>query len=367
MIIRQSARKPKKPKTAASDEAMAARYDLIKHNKVLYERAFDPELVEAVQPVKHHLVALKWENMVASPCAANISWVREFFAIVGVYEDTCVTIRGTTFDWLGEQINKVLGLSTPFICHFSQLLLGGKTLSLDEIATVLRKPVILAGIPEAAIWFQYVRHNLIPTVHDSTVSQDRCWLLYCILKEQPIDARPIAHAAIKGAALRTSSRLIFPALITKVKTAVKVPVYDSDELVLVKSPIGMNTMDRRRRAISGRTNNVQVPPTLRTEAPQAPRTIQSTAAATPGLSAPPKTFWPSTGYGNEVWLTMLSGQIEDISMKLGALLQLMTTFDNRLTAHERKSDAVWAYQRYWNRVLRQFLRDENVMYAANLP
>ena len=46
---------------------------------------------------------------------------------------------------------------------------------------------MIALTQRAKVWYHFLRSRLMPTMHDQTVSQDRCVLLYCILTGKSIN------------------------------------------------------------------------------------------------------------------------------------------------------------------------------------
>ncbi|KAI3673300.1 hypothetical protein L6452_39417 [Arctium lappa] len=271
----------------------------------------EAELWEAVPTQSQKLeIGVSWERLIGLPFEANLTWVKEFFATIGVCKQNVVTIRGREVNWSLETINRALGLQTPFVCHFNQLVAKIMSVLDEDIAALLVLPgqgwsrdnkrlVIITGDlnPNASLWFQFLRHNIMPSAHDGTLSREKCFLLYCIMKKLPIDVGPVAYAALAYAASRTVSRLIFPSLITKLMKMASVPCYTTDQTIQVANLLSMETMERRKRALKGarpaRTAHVAVPTVLDIAVPTATSAPPAASAAFP--VHPPS----STAYGAE--------------------------------------------------------------------
>ncbi|KAI3759835.1 hypothetical protein L6452_07930 [Arctium lappa] len=337
--------KRKRTDSGIADKKIWDRYKQIKHNDILMERPFAPEFICSLSHVQHHLTAMRWDNLVDVPCKANVTLVTEFFAAIAITKKNPVLLRGKWVDWSGPQINKVLKLKVPFVCSFNQISNNLLTVTDKQISDLLLAPgrdwaldnrrlMIQANslTEEAAVWFQFLRHNVNPTAHDCTLSRDRCVLLYCILKECPVDLGPIACSAIESASRSKKARLIFPALITKLCALAKVPTFDDDKLVSGSVPIDRHTLERRSR--SSKTPSVlQVPP-QDAAPPQAPMPSVRRSPA-------PKTANPTTsyGYGTAEWLATSVMQQEETNQTLKAMLVMLTDLQTRVSRLEERRSA----------------------------
>ncbi|KAJ9552626.1 hypothetical protein OSB04_016671 [Centaurea solstitialis] len=154
--------------------------------------------------------------------------LREFYAKVGSSPNNILEVRGKPIDCTSAALNTALGLSLPLICSYSQMTHGFVEVTDDQILAVLalsghgwtirnnRRFLYTDELNlEAALWFQFMRHNVDLTIHDNKISCDGCLLLYCILRELPIDVGAIARDAILDASKRLGSRLVFPSLLTR--------------------------------------------------------------------------------------------------------------------------------------------------------
>ncbi|KAI9126280.1 hypothetical protein K1719_002701 [Acacia pycnantha] len=82
--------------------------------------------------------------------------------------------------------------------------------------------------PEACVWFHFLRHRLLPTLHTQTISRERAFLLYCLLEGKQIDANALIYWEPFTALQSTTGNLWFPALITKLYRNAKV-IFDARE------------------------------------------------------------------------------------------------------------------------------------------
>lgn len=62
--------------------------------------------------------------------------------------------------------------------------------------------------PITKVWVKFLKSRLMPTIHTTTVSQERLILLYVILKGLPIDVGTIIEREIRECAMKKHKLLL---------------------------------------------------------------------------------------------------------------------------------------------------------------
>ncbi|KAI3698000.1 hypothetical protein L6452_31109 [Arctium lappa] len=238
-----------------------ARYKAQLPSKLLMERDFDPVLIKTYPHIPRLLAAYKWEKAIPFPGTANATLLRELYSAIASAKDTTVVIRGRTVNFGPRALSNSFGMPVPPTCQFASILASLTVDTTREIAATLVMPQFLEKLDlsklsiqsgqltlEASLWFQFLRHNLLPAAHDATLSREKRVLLFCILKELPFDFGPVALSAIRYAASRSGSWLVFPILLTRLLSAARVPSWDKDEVCKSSSRIDQGTVQRIKRS-----------------------------------------------------------------------------------------------------------------------
>ncbi|KAI3734464.1 hypothetical protein L6452_13933 [Arctium lappa] len=262
-----------------------------------------------------------------------------------------VHIRGTRVVFDDASIYAALGMTPPPDCVYARLALQTTVEEDDDIAVTLtipgfgwtmdhRRAIIRSGhlTTAANLWFQFLRHNLMPTLHDGTLSYDKCILLYCILRDHPINLGPIIRSAFREALGRLNARLIFPSLITRLLKHFEVPVDDEDETETHTSCIDQGTIDRMKRSFRfSERSAAQVPLS---------HGASSSRSWSRATSSQPQV--PDAVYGTETWLTILTGQLEEQTVAIRGLQETLATAVSYLSVvDERSQRTASRLAEYW--------------------
>ena len=98
------------------------------------------------------------------------------------------------------------------------------------------KTIIVADLnPEAKVWAAFVKTNLLPTTHDTTLLADRILLVYAIIMNLSIDVGKIVADEIVKCASKKVGRLFFPPLITMLCLEAVVPFGEEEEKLEVRN------------------------------------------------------------------------------------------------------------------------------------
>lgn len=70
--------------------------------------------------------------------------------------------------------------------------------------------------PVSKIWVDFLKSQLMPIIHTTTMSQERLILLYVIVRGLPIDVGAIIEQEIRDCVMKKhkTAALLFPSLIT---------------------------------------------------------------------------------------------------------------------------------------------------------
>ena len=85
----------------------------------------------------------------------------------------------------------------------------------------------------AKVWVNFLKLQLMPTKHTTTVSHERLILLYAIFKGLPIDVGKIIEREIREYAKKKqkTATLVFPSLITSICLVSGVKISTNDESI----------------------------------------------------------------------------------------------------------------------------------------
>lgn len=100
---------------------------------------------------------------------------------------------------------------------------------------------------EANTWLGFVKLRLLPTTHDSTVSQDRVLLVFAILKSLSIDVGKIIYSEIHNCWRKKVDKRFFPSTITILCQRARVPESNEDIKLFDKGIIDTPNLTRLRR------------------------------------------------------------------------------------------------------------------------
>ena len=97
---------------------------------------------------------------------------------------------------------------------------------------------------QARVWYHWLRTRAIPTSHDTTVSQDRVLLLYCVMTGKSVNLGRLIYRALTTCAFKETGKLCFPSLITELCSRAEVPIGPYEETVKNSGIISWQTINR---------------------------------------------------------------------------------------------------------------------------
>ncbi|PNY17799.1 hypothetical protein L195_g014551 [Trifolium pratense] len=86
--------------------------------------------------------------------------------------------------------------------------------------------------PEFRVWYQFLKHSIMPTTHNETLNKAHLVLLHCITAEPKVNVGKIIYQEIVNCSTRktTEDMLYFPCLITDLCKKNLVHVDGKDEV-----------------------------------------------------------------------------------------------------------------------------------------
>ncbi|KAL4340536.1 hypothetical protein GQ457_08G037130 [Hibiscus cannabinus] len=196
----------------------------------------------------------KWEKFSKHPGDVNATIVKEFYANIAEPKQNSVFVQGKYIRFTPSAIK----------CYFKlQVVVDNHTTFKEEVdnktyhdivqdlcvanskwngqqasrRSMNREQLLL----RAKLWNHFLKHKIMPTAHNTTVSFPRMLLLHSILFRRSIDVGKIIVEEIHACLKRPKSALIFPNLITALCRRKKVVEAKFDEVV---SGILGNTKER---------------------------------------------------------------------------------------------------------------------------
>ncbi|KAI9091619.1 hypothetical protein K1719_028062 [Acacia pycnantha] len=144
-----------------------------------------------------------------------------------------ITVRGKNVQCSASEIRKVYDLE-PTMDEYNELVTkeGSYNLKCSRFR------------PEARVWFHFLYHRLLPTLHTQTISRERAFLLYCLLEGKQIDVDALIYEELFTALKSTTGNLWFPALITELCRYAEVIFDASEERDVLPSPISVTVVQR---------------------------------------------------------------------------------------------------------------------------
>lgn len=124
-----------------------------------------------------------------------------------------------------------------------------------------------------AIWLYFIKHRVMPTTRDTTISLERVMLFYSIRRILPINLGGIIRQEMVECGPKTRGRLFFPSLIGQLCAEVGVVVDATEECCKVKLAIDLGLIKRLQENIATRKS-------------------RSSASKLPSMSSPPSRTLP---------------------------------------------------------------------------
>ncbi|KAM6580697.1 hypothetical protein CsatA_004471 [Cannabis sativa] len=169
-----------------------------------------------------------WGLFVQQREPAVMEVVKEFYANFLSQEwPTVVVVREVPVSFSSAAINNLFGLNSVE-CQYSPQKGQVSDETVDDMMPVLAKPGSEWGFDnygnlpfrrtdlehKLKCWYTFVQTALCPTSHDSTVSRDRAWMLYCLRMGWDVDVGAVLAQEIADCAHRGKWKLFLPATIT---------------------------------------------------------------------------------------------------------------------------------------------------------
>lgn len=100
---------------------------------------------------------------------------------------------------------------------------------------------------EYVVWFNFIRHTMWPTTHDTTLSRDKWCLLFCIVQNLPINLGLLISQALYQDWTRKKVTLPLPCLITALLINARVPMTPGDVWMTSATTISLLTLKKMGR------------------------------------------------------------------------------------------------------------------------
>ncbi|MCI09484.1 hypothetical protein A2U01_0030570 [Trifolium medium] len=115
--------------------------------------------------------------------------------------------------------------------------------------------------PMMRVWYQFLKHNIMPTTHNETVNKARLVLLHCIIAGQKINVGRIIHQEIVNCSAKKSNEgmLYFPCLITELCKKNLVHVSGRDEVFQPTNSFDQKAIETLLKGNTGRKPRQQLP------------------------------------------------------------------------------------------------------------
>lgn len=183
-----------------------------------------------------------------------------------------IWVRNTLVPLDSHVINAFYNLPAEINCEYAKLLdkLTPKkwntiftTLTIEGASWANEEGRVVNKIdlkPIAKVWVKFLKSRLMPTTHNTTVSQERLVLLYVIVRGLPIDVGSIIVKEIQDCAVKThrTAVLLFPSLITSICVISGVRLNARDEHVKNEGAFTARTIERVAGESAGTTTEPAV-------------------------------------------------------------------------------------------------------------
>ncbi|KAI9074367.1 hypothetical protein K1719_043661 [Acacia pycnantha] len=199
-----------------------------------------------------------WEKFYLHPAEVVTPLVFEFSANYLGGSPYFITVWGKNVQCSTSAIRKVYDLE-PTADEYNELVQQGDNPEiLTRVATRLCVPNTEWQVSkegsynlkcsrfrlEARVWFHFLRHRLLPTLHTHTISRERDFFLYCLLEGKQIDVDALIYEELFAALKSTTGNLWFLALITELCRNTEVIFDASEERADLPSPISVTVVQR---------------------------------------------------------------------------------------------------------------------------
>uniref|UniRef100_A0A803Q715 Putative plant transposon protein domain-containing protein n=1 Tax=Cannabis sativa TaxID=3483 RepID=A0A803Q715_CANSA len=170
-----------------------------------------------------------WLQLCEDPASAVCQVVKEFYANFLAHELPAeITVREVKVKFSDRDINHYYLLKNVTF-EFSKYV--GKLIDelIDGRGVFRFKRTDLKQ--DIKCLYNFMQSTLLPTSHDSTVSRERMWMLYCIVKGKKINVGKVIAKEIFECAHRVKGKLFFSCLITEKCRCANVPMLNDEDPV----------------------------------------------------------------------------------------------------------------------------------------
>ena len=193
--------------------------------------------------------------------------MREFYANIADDDSYEVMVRGRAVSYHRDAINELFGIDVEDLSDYDHLILAPAAEDFDKALQYVATPdsqwCISSGgvrtlmhtalLPEAGIWLNFLKCRLMPTTHDTTVSQERVLLLYCLLAGLSINVGRLICRQITSCAKKKKGKLFFPSLITQLCIKAGVPTASAEDVLFERNDLDftMGSQPRVPSSVAG--------------------------------------------------------------------------------------------------------------------
>ena len=264
---KRTASQLKNPSRFQSYHAEEKYEEFIEPRKILEEKGFQfPHQPSGIVQSLYNAVAKrKWLEFCNHPRDYVLPLVKEFYANLVSPGQHNIWVRNSLVPLDSRVINAFYNLPAEVNCEYDKLLEKLTPQRWNKIFTTLtvkgaswanEEGCVINRIdltPIAKVWVKFLKSRLMPTIHTTTVSQERLVLLYVLVKGLPIDVRSIIENEIQDCAMKNhkAAALLFPSLITSICIVLKVRLNAKDEHVKNDGAFTVRTIERIAGEVTG--------------------------------------------------------------------------------------------------------------------
>ncbi|KAK2450389.1 hypothetical protein QL285_009508 [Trifolium repens] len=236
---------------------------------------------------------LGWKKLAKQPQSYKAQMVKEFYANLTNLSQKRreVDVRGKGVLYFEANINRFFGIKDEEYQY--EATLASMT---DEELTNVMKSLTVEGTnwnhknrvnewsvkkmslkPMMRVWYQFLKHSILPTTHNETINKARLMLLHCITCMQHVNVGRIISQEIITCSQKKEGMLYFPRLISGLCKKQLVPQDGKDEMLKPTGGFDARAIEILMKGNTGRK------PRLQLSAAEAK--VPTTAASSPKVMA----------------------------------------------------------------------------------
>jgi hypothetical protein len=211
---------------------------------------------------------LGWKKLAKQPQSYNAQMVKEFYANLTnpSQKKREVVVRGKWVLYSEANINRFFGIKDEEDQY--EATLASMT---DEELTNVMKSLTVEGTewnhkngvnewsirrmslkPVMRVWYQFLKHSILPTTHNETINKARLVLLHCITCMQHVNVGRIISQEIITCPQKKEGMLYFPCLISGLCKKQLVPQDGKDEMLKPTGGFDARAMETLMKGNTGR-------------------------------------------------------------------------------------------------------------------